>query len=523
MARAKTTTPTGHGEVITQPPLAEWRELMEANTRAAASWGFTVCGTRAPELRRVARREAVSLARDVSERLGLTVAPTPVQPESLVMTGHQPELYHPGIWVKDFLLQRLSDETGATAIDLIVDSDSFDTLGIHTPCLRPDIRVCTAFLAIGGPDRCFATSPVPSADELEAFCQAGAQQLRTLPAPAIGHHWAAFCDAMRASAPVAANLAELVTGARRRYEASAGTDYLELPVTEQAGGFAFAAFVADIALRAEAFVESYNGELAAFRARTGTRSLAQPFPDLRVEGDLLELPLWDLSDRGRRTVWTRAGEHPALVVEGAGEVALPSDCADAPAAVLGGHMLLAPKALVLTMFQRMFVSDLFIHGVGGGRYDQVTDGVIRRFYGVEPLPYVVASMTMYLPLGAHVVTDEEIDSATQRLNRLRQNPDQMLGELDFDDDSEYERAMGLSARKARLVSEIAAPGADKKTLGATIRQVNVEIAGLLGTLEQEMRDDLDRLLQMREASEILTDRTYPFCLWSPLEVADKVR
>ena len=30
-------------------------------------------------------------------------------------------------------------------------------------------------------------------------------------------------------------------------------------------------------------------------------------------------------------------------------------------------------------------------------------------------------------------------------------------------------------------------------------------------------------MQLREASGVLTDRTYPFCLWSPSEVADKVR
>ncbi len=49
---------------------------------------------------------------------------------AIVMTGHQPELYHPGVWVKDFLLQRLSEETGASAIDVVVDSDGFDTVSV---------------------------------------------------------------------------------------------------------------------------------------------------------------------------------------------------------------------------------------------------------------------------------------------------------------------------------------------------------------------------------------------------------
>ena len=35
------------------------------------------------------------------------------------------------------------------------------------------------------------------------------------------------------------------------------------------------------------------------------------------------------------------------------------------------------------------------------------------------------------------------------------------------------------------------------------------------------RQTLDQLKQLREASDILTDRTYPFCFWSPEEIADK--
>ena len=89
------------------------------------------------ELRRIARREAVAASSAFSARLGVPVRSVDGEPELLVVTGHQPELYHPGVWIKDFLLQRLSDETGATAIDLVVDSDGFESLDIHSPCLRP--------------------------------------------------------------------------------------------------------------------------------------------------------------------------------------------------------------------------------------------------------------------------------------------------------------------------------------------------------------------------------------------------
>ena len=519
MARVRQTLPVGHGEVVTRPDYGDWASLAREGARVSATWDASLCGVPVSELRALARREALSEAGSFSARIGTPIRSVEGEPELIVVTGHQPEFYHPGIWVKDFLLQRLSDETGAAAVDLVVDSDGFEVLEVHSPCLRPEVRVCRAYLAVGTQDGCYSCTPVPSLDDVDLFCKAGAEHLSTLSAPALGHHFARFCEGLRGAVPDAKNLAELVTFARRRFEAAAGSDYLELPVTAMAGSEAFATFVAHLALDAAAFADAYNAALAEYRERTGTRGAAQPFPDLDVEGDLVELPLWLLGG-GRRTVWARAGAHPALVVDGV-DVCDLGETALAPRRILDAGLALAPKALALTLFTRLLVADLFIHGVGGGRYDQVTDDVFRRYLGIEPTPFVVASMTVYLPLGARVVADAEVEAATMALNRLRHNPDQMLDDVEFDTAAERANATALAAEKAMLVRAIAAPDADKKTVGARIREVNALLAALLEPREREMESDLDELRRMQQASEILTDRTYPFCFWSPEEIADK--
>jgi hypothetical protein len=521
MARAKTVTPAGHGEVLTSPDYEGWSALARANALGAHAWTFEVCGVPASVLRGSARREAIERAREFSARLGVPVREVPDEPELIVVTGHQPELYHPGIWIKDFLLQRLADEIGAAAIDLVVDSDGFDAVEVHSPCFKPEVRVCRAYLAVGTTDGCYASAPVPSAHDLEQFREAGAEQLSTLSAPALGHHFATFCEKLDEAAGDAANLAELVTFARRRYEAPAGTDYMGLPVTSMARSRAFATVLAHIARDATGFAGAYNAALADFRDRTGTRNPAQPFPDLRFEGDLVELPVWHLAG-GRTTVWARTGAVPALVVDGETICKLP-DCASAPEVLLASALVPAPKALMLTLFCRLFVADLFIHGVGGGRYDQVTDDVIRRYFGVEPLAFAVASMTMYLPLGARVVTNEDVEAASMALNRMRHNPDQALDQVEFDSSDERSRAQRVADEKARLVAAIASPDADKKTLGRRIREINEELGDLMAPYSRVLQEELDELLRMQEASEILTDRTYPFCFWSPSEVADKAR
>jgi hypothetical protein len=149
--------------------------------------------------------------------------------------------------------------------------------------------------------------------------------------------------------------------------------------------------------------------------------------------------------------------------------------------------------------------------------------VTARFFAIEPPRYVVASMTLHLPLGAHAVTDAEVAAAEQRLHVLKHNPDQLLGEVEFDFPEERRAATELAARKRALTAEIGEVDADRKRLGAEIRAVNAELTALLNPLAEQMCVEAERLKAQRDTAAVLSDRTYPFCLWDPLEVADKVR
>jgi len=525
MVRTKPIVPAGHGEVLTRPGFSEWEGLARANHAAAESWTFRVNGLTAAEMRSLARRETLDAAGVFSERLRIPLSERRDADGLIVATGHQPELYHPGVWIKDFLLQRLSEESGAAALDVVVDTDSFDMLSVSAPCMRPGVARCQQYLAVGGPNTTYAGAAVPSQGELDDFCEASGSMLATLPAPAIARHFAAFCDDLRSAREDAENLAELVTISRRRYEAVAGTDYLELPLTRLILTRAFAAFVCDVARNAVAFSDAYNSELGDYRTANKTRNAAQPFPDLGRDGRRIELPLWSISASERESVWVEPDSAGGLRFSSASGRVLANLGADEDPTVAfaTAGVAFAPKALLLTLFVRLFCCDLFIHGVGGGRYDSVTDGVCRRYFGIEPPAFVVASITMYLPLGAHAVTDEEIATAKDRLNRLDHNPDALLGEVEFDSADERAAAIGFAQEKTRLVAAIAEPGADRKTIGLAIKEANTALALLLEPLRQVMSGELDALESQRSAAEILTDRTYPFCLWSPQEVADKAR
>lgn len=523
MVRARYAMPAGHGEVLTEPPYELWAERAETNASAVLGWRFTVGDMPALALRRLARRESMAEAGAYSRRMGIEGAAASIEPGLLVVTGHQPELYHPGVWVKNFLLQRFADETGAAALDLVVDTDSFERVELRTPCMRPAIGRCTTVLATAGEGGCFACSPVPSRAEAETFCESGSEALSTLPAPALERHFRSFCDALYEALEHADDLGQALTGARRRFESSTRTDYLELGVSRQAHTSAFRRFAASLVLDAERFGEVFNAELHAYQIRTGARSKVQPFPDLDMDERAVELPFWVLFGGRRHSARVTKGVQRMLLADGEAVCTLPPDTDGVMSALDAAGALLVPRAVTLTLFNRMFVADLFIHGVGGGRYDRVTDAVVRSYFGVEPPAFTVASMTLHLPLGAHVVTDEEIAALEQRLQRLKHNPDQLLDEVEFDDAKERLEAERLVAEKGALVIDIAEKGVDKKATGGRIRAVNARLFEMMAPVVVDTQQRLEAAKEQRETAAILSDRTYPYCLWNPLEVMDKVR
>lgn len=520
--RPRADMPTGHGELTTVPPIDEWVELARTNARVADSWKFEVAGVPVSELRSDARRTLLALASNVTAAMGLNAAPVTDDPGPIVVTGHQPDLYHAGVWAKDFLVQRVARQTGGTGVDVVVDTDGFDWVGVSAPCLDPVVKRCRQYLAVGTGDSCFACTPVPSGEQIETFCAATTTALGTLPAPAVARHFSNFCDALRDAAPVSRSLGDLVTGARRRFEGEL-TDYLELPVTDAAATRPYLRFALDILLDAERFARCHNTELDEFRSLNRVRSQAQPFPNLGISPERVEVPFWLVGAEGR---------FPASIVEADDGIALlgsegpvlhlPREPAEALAVLEESGVTLAPRAVALTLFFRTFLADLFIHGIGGDRYDRVTDGIAREWWGIELPPYVVASLTMYLPLGASVVSDEDIADLDRRLHRLTHNPDEALGEVAFDSADERTRALALAGEKRKLVAEIAVEGADRKALGSRIRAVNDEMSILVAPLVAKVRARRDRLEAQQRDSEVLTDRTYPFCLWSPAEIADKI-
>ena len=59
---------------------------------------------------------------------------------------------------------------------------------------------------------------------------------------------------------------------------------------------------------------------------------------------------------------------------------------------------LRSRALITTLWARLVLGDLFLHGIGGAKYDQVTHLLIERFFGLPAPGILVLSATLHLPI-----------------------------------------------------------------------------------------------------------------------------
>src|SRR5262249_2104913 len=139
-------------------------------------------------------------------------------------------------------------------------------------------------------------------------------------------------------------------------------------------------FVAHVLLNARAFAAAYNASLESYRAPRRIRGTRHPIPDLQRDADSCELPFWIIPNGGPRQRLVVREQRPDKIELFAGLRPLASlDASALRRAPESGpdpgapHGCLRPRALALTLFVRLFASDLFIHGLGGAKYDQITD------------------------------------------------------------------------------------------------------------------------------------------------------
>jgi hypothetical protein len=310
------------------------------------------------------------------------------------------------------------------------------------------------------------------------------------------------------------NLGRCLGEARHRLEAQWGQQTLEIPLSQVCQTVWFARFAAHLLAHLPRFQHIYNTSLAEYRQINRIRSRSHPVPDLAAEGRWLEAPFW---------IWTSQSPHrQRMFVRARGEVLEVSDrhdvvfsldlSADHPADRAVQQWIdqaergikLRPRALITTMYARLVLGDLFLHGIGGGKYDHLTDRIVRRFFGLQPPHYLVISATALLLQDQASPLRERIRELRQRMRELRFHPERHA--------VPSEEVARLTREKLERIASPAAVGQGRDRHLA-IEQLNAALQKHLTISPQQAVAELEHLTAELRRATALASREFSFCLF----------
>ena len=149
MTARRLRAPAVDGGVLMDPARSAVAGQIAANADQLAGWDYDFQGRRARWLRSAVRQEVVAAAQRFLERHGLSVPSLRLRAlgrsdRPLIVTGHQPELFHPGVWIKNFVAASIAGASGGVGLNLIVDNDIPKSTSIVVPAVeRRGNSTCT--------------------------------------------------------------------------------------------------------------------------------------------------------------------------------------------------------------------------------------------------------------------------------------------------------------------------------------------------------------------------------------------
>lgn len=491
---------------------ADW---LSENAQSFASADVDLQGYSLARLRSWSRSEVFRAARAYMSPWA-AVADRELGSIPWVVGGHQPALFHPGVWAKNFAMGRLAQNATGISLNLVVDNDTLTSKAIKVPVgTTENPRVIAVPFDETQFQQPWEEVTVQNRSVFNAFGEQVQSQLRGWTYdPLVKDFWP---DVIRHSQSNG-RVADAFTAARNIWERKWGLDNLELPLSRLCQLPPFLWFVSHVVAHLPRFAALYNQSVRDYRRRNGIHSTSHPVPELIELGEWLEAPfwVWRAGDRRRSRLFARQLKNSIeLSVDGReslGELPLTIDTTAERAVtrlqeLQAAGLHLRTRALTTTLFNRVCLADLFVHGIGGAKYDEITDELIAQFWGLPVPRYWTVSGTLQLPLGRQPATCQDLVNLQRELWDLKWNPCRALKSLqnpqvqqltaEFDEIL-HQPATTLAARKIRHVelSRI------KNALNPWIREQWPDAQAQLQTVSEQLA-----------ANQILQDREYSYVLY----------
>lgn len=522
--------------LFARPELSATIEAARTNEALFARTSIVLSGRTLGQLREWSRKDILRAARQYTSQL--TGESISEQANGLLLVaGHQPSLFHPGVWVKNFALGALAKSCAGTALNLIVDNDTLSSTQLRVSAGDRDFpRMELVPFDDERPPQPWEEANIENRQLFATFGdRVGKLMSKWNIDPLLSGMWPDAVEVADASG----SLCDALTAARHRQERRWGCANLELPISRVCELDPFLWFASHLLVELPRFRDVHNEVLGEFRKVNRIRSRTHPVPELSAERDgWLEAPfwVWRKGEHQRQRVFAKQLGREVHLSDGTETFArLPQEpggeacCAvEALRELPQRGIRLRTRALTTTLFARLCLADLFVHGIGGSKYDEMTDRIIHRFYRLPAPSFLTLSATLHLPLADPFAVSAGDMSRLRRMQRdLKYNSDRHLTVGDNAD------VASLITEKRRLIAEqddLAAGGLSRRQRRLRARSNHDrfrrlrEIGGRLSELtvekQQRVESELSDVAQQLAANAILKNRELPFCLYPEEKLRD---
>lgn len=513
--------------------------LLEKNKKIFSQYSFKILNQPFKEVRGNCRKGVIKKALRFSKKFDPDIAKK-INPsyQYIIQSGHQPVFFHSGIWIKNIFLNKLLKSPlldKPLGLNIVLDNDICKDLNLSLPVLSPNgnlklekVNFLSPALA---PNLPFEEYPCPSLELIAKFNRDIIHRLKSLEPENknILSNFKNFAQCLENSYRFCnqnykrGNLGEFLGLARRLYEQEIKPTYLEIPFSQICNSDEFLSFFLEITKNLESFLKIYNNKLDEYRKLFKIRNRAQPSPNLIIKENLIEAPfwIWKEGDQRRKIFILREKGKKYLYNDSYGKIFLIEEDGLKSLSSLRiflkeKKLKIRPKALLLTLYNRLFISDLFIHGLGGASYDLVTDEIIREFFKVEPPHFLVISCTLYPNFKSSPRASVfKISALKKKIRDLEFNPERYVDELPLTK-KEKNQIGELAEKKTKLIQKIkrASSPIEKREISEEIKVTNNFIVEKIIPLKYGLDKKIEKEEEKMKQAKVYTFREFPYCFFS---------
>lgn len=526
-------------QIFFSPSADKIDSLLEENKRIFDHYSFKILNQPFKEIRGKSRKKVVEKALSFSKKFDLDIGGK-IDPayQYIIQSGHQPVFFHPGIWIKNIFLSKLLKSPlpdKSLGLNIILDNDICKDLNLSLPVLSSNgnlkLEKVDFLSPTLTPNLPFEEYPCPSLELITKFSRNIIHRLKSLESENknILNNFKNYTRCMENSSCFCnqnykrGNLGEFLGLARRLYEQEIEPTYLEIPFSKICDSDEFLSFFLEIIKNIKSFSKIYNNKLDEYRKLFKIRNRAQPSPNLMIKENLIEAPfwIWKEGDQRRKVFILREKEGNYLYNDSYGKIFLIEkdslkSLSSLKIFLKEKKLKIRPKALLSTLYNRLFISDLFIHGLGGAKYDLVTDEIIRYFFKVEPPHFLVVSCTLHLNFkSSSSASDSKISALKKKIRDLEFNPERYVDELLLSK-KEKNQIGELAEKKTKLIQKIkrASSPIEKREISEEIKVTNNFIVEKIIPLKYGLDKKIEKEEEKMKQAKVYTFREFPYCFFS---------